>query len=225
MWKKLLLPTAVLWTVVLCFERSMEPSGIDQDRTSAATRRGIQAQVKSLAEDLKSAKDKHDGQLVQRSHWGLAQAYWQLNRLDLADAHIRQFLTGRESSIGVGNPGLLDGLRAAAGIARDRGKFDEAKRYYRRALAIAERAYGEGCPQAAADLDNLGVVCFLEALGQADRVQKQAALQQAARYIQSALDACWKAGPGSSSLQAVVLRNRSLLLTESGIQGKRTTRI
>lgn len=220
-----MLPTAVLWTVVLCFERSMEPSGIDRDRTSAGMRRGIQAQIKSLAEDLKSAQEKHDRQLEQRSRWDLAQAYRQLKRFDLADAHIRQFLTSLEDSIGADNPGLLDGLRAAAGIARERGQFEEAKRYCERALAIEERAYGAGCPQAAVDLNNLGVVCFLSALGQADREQKEAALRQAARYLQSALDACLRAGPGSSSLQVVVLRNQSLLLTECGSAGKPATRI
>ena len=78
---------------------------------------------------------------------------------DYAEAE-KQFAAAIEAAEGFGpeDPRLAESLNGLGEVNRAQGKFDDAERAHKRALAIREKAQGPGHPDVAQSLNNLAVV-------------------------------------------------------------------
>ncbi len=87
--------------------------------------------------------------------------YWTKGELDKADDHIRRALAIREKLTG---PGAVRATAASlvdlGVVADERGAYDEARRYYARAIELLESTVGPDHPALATVISNLGILAW-----------------------------------------------------------------
>ncbi len=214
--KNLLVAVLILWLILLCLERSIEPSGANLSRTDVGIRLIVKRSVDRWSDELKSARTRKDRLNIERAASELALAYWQNLDFKEARATISPLLVVEGASTVEQGRDLVPILQIAAGIERDWGKYDKASRSYTQALDVDHRCFGIGSAEAIRELDNLGIISLLESMQQTDPGARRKALETSEQYLERALSADGADEQTGSLRTAVLLSNQSIVSSEMG---------
>jgi tetratricopeptide (TPR) repeat protein len=146
----------------------------DVQKLSPADRRMLQERALPLFEEVVRWRRAHrpDAPDTLSAIHNLAQAYWQLDRLDEAEPLLGEACDGLARTLGPDAPGTMIALGTLGSLQHSRGCLDDADASYRRAHAGLEAAWGARHPETLVVAYNLA--CLLRERSRLDEAAQWA---------------------------------------------------
>lgn len=147
----------------------------------------------SREEQLKSLEQRYSvSQSNQPDDWtqdldrlsNLALVSWQLGHFQLSEKALNQAVTIARKRWGASDPHCAVFLATLASVYRDDGKLKEAQEAAQEVLSIDTKAFGAGSAYVARDLNNAGLLYFVDALNQSDENKKRELLATSRKYYE-----------------------------------------